>query len=60
MTKILIPGIDPIVLIRQVRLIKDAVYQDDYWISCTDEEKVEIEALLDMLDDMKYGDYNVA
>lgn len=59
MIKMLIENIDPIALIRQVNLVKDAVYQDDYYVSLSEEQKAEVEALLDLLDDMKSGDFNV-
>lgn len=55
----LIKNIDPIALQRQVRLIKEAVYQDGFWAWTTAADKEDVEAFLDILDDMRYGEFNV-
>lgn len=60
MPKILIGNIDLILLNKQVNLVKDAVYQDDYYVSLSKEQKAQVEAFLDLLDDVKNGDFNVA
>ena len=53
----LITNVNQIDLIRQVRILKQVFYDRPH--GCiTAEEAEEAEALLDILDDMKYGDFN--
>ena len=57
MTNMLITNVNQIDLIRQVRILKQVFYDRPH--GCiTAEEAEEAEALLDILDDMKYGDFN--
>jgi len=57
MVNMLVSNINQTDLIRQVRILKEMVYAVDS-SSWTKDEWGDVMCLLDILDDMKYGDFN--